>query len=283
MDREFVLLLLALAVGGPALLCLGWLRANLPLLESGQESERHAWLQLWIPLVPGALVIAMLLGWALLEPDNAESVPWPVAFAALPFATLLVRALVRAVRALLRDPGDGPAVTVGLLRPRVTFSPRLVARLDPAALSAAEQHELAHARHLDPLRIWLAQLATDLMWPWPAASRRFRQWLHALELARDEEARMAGAHGEDLAAAIVAAAQLRVGRSPASTLVAGLLGNEAALKERVRRLLEPMHSTSTKPRRPFLLLLVGVALGIAIAFGAILGEATVRAVLGAAP
>lgn len=281
MDRELVLLLLAFAVGGPALLCLGWLRANLPLLDSGHESEGRAWLRLWIPLVPGALVLAMLLGWAILEPDDAESVPWPVALAALPFAALLGRVLIRAAWALLHSPGAGPAVTIGLFRPRVALSPRLVARLDPAALSAAEQHELAHARHLDPLRIWLAQLATDLMWPWPAASGRFRQWLHALELARDEEARIAGAHGEDLAAAIVAAAQLQIGRSPgiASTLV----GDEAALKERVRRLLEPMHSTATKQRRPFLLPLVGFALGIAIAFGATLGEATVRAVLGAPP
>jgi beta-lactamase regulating signal transducer with metallopeptidase domain len=74
------------------------------------------------------------------------------------------------------------------LRPWVLSSPYLAKTLDDRTIEAALEHERAHARHHDPLRIWLAQLATDLQWPWPQAHKRFQLWILALELARDEEA-----------------------------------------------------------------------------------------------
>ena len=80
------------------------------------------------------------------------------------------------------------AATVALLRPRVVVCETFGAQLDEHALAAALAHEQAHARHRDPLRIWLAQIVTDLQWPLSGARARFEQWLFALELARDEEA-----------------------------------------------------------------------------------------------
>jgi hypothetical protein len=53
-----------------------------------------------------------------------------------------------------------------------------------------------------------AQLATDL--PWPQPRRTLGAWRDLLEQARDDEAVMDGVRPEDLAAAIVSAAQWRI-------------------------------------------------------------------------
>ena len=57
------------------------------------------------------------------------------------------------------------AVTVGLVRPRVRIDERLRDAVPAPSLAAVQAHEEAHARHRDPLRIWLAQTITDLQWP----------------------------------------------------------------------------------------------------------------------
>ncbi len=116
----------------------------------------------------------------------------------------------------------------------------------------------------DPLRIWLAR-------------KRLHQWLTALELARDEEARAAGIDGTDLAEVILASARLR-GTANLS-IQAALVGEPSALKERIRRLLDP---SPVSPRPPLAsgsraLLLLVPALMIALAAGTMFGEQLVRA------
>src|SRR6266478_2842093 len=110
--------------------------------------------------------------------------------------------------------------------------------LSEGQVNAVLEHARAHARHCDPLRIWLVQLATDLQWPWPQAHERLRRWLLALELARDEEARATGIEGTDLANAILASARFdqRVNLPPQ----AALTGEASALKHRIGRLLDPL-------------------------------------------
>ena len=272
MDRELVLGMLALLLCGAAMGAFGWLRAP-TTTGSPLEEERTRWGAIWLPLLPAAVIFFALGGWALAEPDDAEPVPMFVLLLALPFAILWIRALVRAGRALM-PMKHVAAATVGLVKPRVVVSPDLAAALDPMALAAAIQHETAHARHRDPLRIWLAQLATDLQWPWPAARRRFRSWLEALELARDAEARLDGVAGEDLAAAIVAAVQL----SRAWTLAA-LDGNGVALVRRVAALLGPLPPMNPGRRAFVPVLLVAGLLVTALVFGATEGEPIVRTLL----
>src|SRR5262249_36567356 len=139
-----------------------------------------------------------------------------------------------------------PIATVGLVRPRVVVAEDLCDALDPAALTAALAHECVHVRHRDPLRIWLAQIATDLQWPSPSARRRFERWLASLQLARDEEARVGGASGDDLAAAVVAVA--RMPWHPLGAAIAGLTGAETSLASRVHRLLAPLpHDRGRRP------------------------------------
>lgn len=242
MDRELVLAVLALALGGGAY-ALGelggwslarWRRGGGGAGEEGGARrgergeageararrqgggsfalERRAWRRIWRPLAPGLLVLAFLIGWALQEPDSAEALPILAFAIALPFALLWARAGLRAARSARSAAGVAAAkplaATVGLWRPRTILSPLLHEQLDAAALRAVMEHEAAHARHRDPLRLWLAQLVTDLQWPLSGARRRFTEWRLALELARDDEALARGVDGGDLAAGLLAVARL---------------------------------------------------------------------------
>ena len=157
-----------------------------------------------------------------------------------------------------------PIATVGLLRPRVVIADGLDDTLDPEAMAAALAHERVHVRRRDPLRIWLAQLATDLQWPNPSARQRFQRWLASLELARDEEARLEGASGADLAAAVVAVAKME--RLEPGTVMAALTGAEASLKSRIRRLLDPLPPDDVGRSR-----IVAVAVVLSLAAGVLAG------------
>jgi beta-lactamase regulating signal transducer with metallopeptidase domain len=275
-----VLVITALAVCGPLTCVVGvWPRvARWP--ASGIDAERVAWRRLWVALCPAALVVAMLVGWALREPDPSdERVHAMLAVAAVPSALVCVRAMVRAVLSLASR--ERPlAATAGVLRPRVYIAPRLEQALDVAALSAAREHEAAHARHRDPLRLWLAQLAADLQWPSSAAARRFADWRHALELARDEEARARGVDGADLADAILTTARTA---SSGGVVAAGLTGDATRLRERIRRLLEPLSQPARSCATGRELAVVAVLFGAALAMGMAQGEVLIRLIPGVQP
>jgi Zn-dependent protease with chaperone function len=196
MDREYLLEILIAVIGGVALFASGWWPARSDYQASGVSRERVAWNGIWLPLVPLALSVAWLIGWALVEPDPTEAAPVALFIAAVPFVILFTRATARAVRSLVRETREHGAAIVGVLRPRILISPRLAEALQDRELEAVVEHERAHAQHRDPLRVWLAQLATDLQWPWPQARVRFRAWIHALELARSRRHRfLAEEHG----------------------------------------------------------------------------------------
>lgn len=278
MNRDVVLATLALVLGGAGLSLSSWLppRAAPTSAEiGGLTLERRAWRRVWLPLVPAALALATLIGWALQEPGETDELLRPfAAVLAVPISLVWARAALRAVLALRRPRTLPPFATLGLVRPRLVVGPGVEGVLDPAALGAAVAHERAHVAHRDPLRIWLAQLATDAQWPNPKARARLDQWLSTLELARDDEARRAGARGEDLAAAVVAIAGLARGeRAPA---VARLTGAELALASRVHRLLVPLRG---EPERHALAgpLAVLVSLAAAIVIGLEFGDSLLRA------
>jgi beta-lactamase regulating signal transducer with metallopeptidase domain len=162
------------------------------------------------------------------------------------------------------------------LRPAVVVSDAVRACLDPEALAAVHAHERAHARHRDPLRIWLALLATDLQWPCRAARCRFQAWRRTLEMARDEEVRAAGTDGLDLAAAILGVAQLTF---ESARLSVAFLDDHSSFRERILRLLSPPASLpggGSWRSRPVLLI---AALAMAVLFGLVFGDHVVAGVL----
>ncbi len=279
MERESFLTVLIALLGGVALLACGWWPAGQTGRGSARRMERLMWRRIWWTFVPALTVAAWLCGWALAEPDPVpEKVPVTVLLASVPFLLLFARGAIRAGWSLLRDDGDPGTATVGLLKPWIVFSPHLAKALDDRALEAALEHERAHARHRDPLRIWLAQLVTDLQWPWPQARERFRAWIVALELARDEEARAAGADGSDLASAILATARMR--NHAIVSPVAALIGEQSVLKQRIACLLDPLmdqaEEVETRWARPWILAPV---LLISVMLGSVFGEIVVRTLL----
>ncbi len=279
MERECLLSILVALLGGTMILACGWWPAAQTSQGSARRVEQFMWRRIWWTFIPALAVAAWLCGWALVEPDPVpEKVPPAVLLLSVPFLLLFARAAIRAVWSLLRDDGDPGTATVGLLKPWIVFSPHLAKALDDRVIEAALEHERAHARHRDPLRIWLAQIVTDLQWPWPQARERFRAWIVALELARDEEARAAGVDGSDLASAILAAARLR--RHAIVSPVAALIGEQSVLKQRIARLLNPLadQAQEVRARWPQPLILAPVLL-IAVVLGSAFGEIVVRTLL----
>jgi hypothetical protein len=279
MERECFLSILVALLGGTMILACGWWPARDASGGSARHLERLRWKWIWLPLAPASVIAASLCGWALAEADpTPEKASILLILASVPFALLFGRAAVRALWSLVRDEGDVVTATVGLLRPWVLFSPYLAKVLDGRTIEAALEHERAHARHRDPLRIWLAQLAIDLQWPWPQAQKWLRLWILALELARDEEARASGVDGSDLATAILASA--RLGRQAILPANAALIGDPSTLKERISRLLEPLPLDAPRTHTmTWTALVVIPVLLSAIGFGSVFGEHIVRTLL----
>jgi BlaR1 peptidase M56 len=279
MERESLLSLLIVLLGGLALQTF----ASWPFASGRtagvEDLERTRWTRLWWPLTPALLVAAWLCGWALSQPDPVPDRVGLLVFAGcVPFVFLVARAVMRATWSLIRRPEEYGVATVGFIRPRIVISLDLAKVLDDRALRAALEHERAHARHRDPLRIWLAQFATDLQWPWPSAQRRFRAWQAALECARDDEARAAGVDGPDLAAAVLASLRFHssvMGRG------AQLTGEASTLEERVARLLRPLPQSSQdgSPSLERAALLLTPALLLAVALGIAFGERILKPLL----
>lgn len=286
MGRETLLTILTLLLGGLAAQPLALWPHRARCDETPRLAERRAWLQLWLPVVPALVVAAWLCGWALREPDPVHDRfdHGILVTACLPFAAVALRAALRAAWALVRKPAGLPVSTAGLLQPRVVFSPFFARILDDGQTRAAWEHEQAHVRHRDPLRIWLAQIATDLQWPWPWARERFDAWLDILEHVRDDEARSRGASGVDLAGAVLAAARQSSSsgvRPPGARWAAGtdaaLIDGARSLKMRIARLLSPMPDTAGTQARVRLndaaaVALVAATLLISGALGAVYGE-----------
>lgn len=274
MDRDLVLAgLLIISVGITLLGVAPWPMLIRPK-RSAREWERATWRAVWWRSVPVVAVVSILIGWALVEPAvSDEPLPLSALVVSGLFTIVWIRAAVRALMALNAPPPV--AGTIGIWHPRAVWSQAFVQAIDPEALDAARLHEEAHVRHRDPARIWLAQIITDLQWPWPSARRRFAQWRSVLELARDEEARLAGADGADLAAAVLTAAQFRVPPRAGATLWDG----GVRLEERIDRLLGPMASAELAEGHGPALAVVPISIAGVLSgmrFGEFLVQALVR-------
>jgi hypothetical protein len=296
MERESLLSILIMLLGGIALQPFAWWPSAGAADLAPAQLERRSWRRLWYPVVPTLLVAAWLCGWALREPDPVRDPldPWVLLAVWLPFGLVFARAGARGIWSLLRRPLDCGVSTVGLIQPQVVFSPFLAKQLEDGVIRAALAHERAHAIHRDPLRIWLAQLVTDLQWPWPGAARRLEVWLEALELARDDEARAEGADGADLAAAVLGSVRYlerlaapRPGNGLTGTQLAHarLIGDAGALRTRVARLLAPLPRQTRRlaDGRERLeragVVLIPLLL-TALVLGAVYGDGVIRALLG---
>ena len=279
MERESLLAILIVLLGGLALQLFAKWPGRISAQSGSRPLERLQYLAVWWPAAPALTVAAWLCGWALSQPDPVpERVGFLLFVAAVPFAIVGGRALLRALWSLCRSPRRYGFATIGLLRPRIVVAPELEQALDPRALQAALAHERTHVRHYDPLRIWLAQFVTDLQWPCASARTRFTRWLASLELARDDEARAGGVEGADLAAAVLGSLRYQMGFTAA---VATLIGQPEALSARIARLLRPLPPTATGGEPPYHIVAGGLATvwALAIALGLLFGEPLIGSLL----
>ena len=238
MERESLLAMLVLILGGLVLQLFAAWPVRRHDDSAWRKREALLWFGLWWPVATALTVAAWLCGWAISQPDPVPGhVSGLIFLVALPFVLIGARAVLRAIWSLWHTPRGFAIATVGFWSPRVIVAPELAQLLDANALRAALAHERAHVRHRDPLRIWLAQFVTDLQCPWSAAQRRFTDWLTALELARDDEARAGGIDGADLAAAVLGSLRLQCRTSGTA---ATLIGRPEALPARIARLLGPL-------------------------------------------
>ena len=279
MERESLLCVLIVLLGGLALQCSAIGFRGAESAADSRQLERLRWFALWRPIVAALFVAAALCGWATSQPDPVPDHVGPLVFViGAPFALIFLRAAFRASWSLLRPAGDYSIATVGLIRPRVILAPELAQSLDEQALEAALAHERAHVRHRDPLRIWVGQFAADMQWPWACGERRFAAWLAALEHARDDEARAEGVDGAALAAAVLGSLRFQ---TEARGIGARLTGNEAGLQTRIARLLQPLSNAPTQQTSSLLNVAGTLTLGyaLAVALGAAFGENLIRPLL----
>lgn len=243
MDRDEVAIVLSLLVSGLIVWIVG------AFLRPGNAiNQTLAWRRVWLPALPASTALAVFVGWGLSDPEGSQGLHASRWLLLVPLTFVWVRATVRACRAAFGTP-KGAAYATGILFPRVTVSDTFRSMLTEGELHAVLAHEQGHVVHRDPARVLLAQWITDLQWPLRAGEERRRAWLHAMELARDDEAIFErGADASDLASALVKAASL--GCSPVEG-AASFADNEALLEARVVRLLRGQRPPASS--RSFLL------------------------------
>lgn len=84
MDREIVFAVLLLVLVGPALCMGGFWRGRDRRIGSGMCLERTGWQRVWLPLAPGALIAAALVGWVL-TPSQKQLSLYRSRYSSLPF------------------------------------------------------------------------------------------------------------------------------------------------------------------------------------------------------
>lgn len=130
--------------------------------------------------------------------------------------------------------GAAPACTRGLLLPRVELEAALVQRLSDDELEATVLHELEHAQALDPLRLFIAQLALSINPLGRLLAPELARYHFAREALCDRRAVQRGADPLALARSIVSVAA----PAPATAFVAALGGHGIdGIRVRVQLLL----------------------------------------------
>jgi beta-lactamase regulating signal transducer with metallopeptidase domain len=146
------------------------------------------------------------------------------------------RLQARSISVVRRAPAA--VFTYGWLRPRLFVDACFVRDNDAQILRAALLHELAHARELDPLRIFVARICLMLNPLGRLLAPEFERWRDAREGVCDAEAVRLGGDPLSLAEGILSAARFRCAGTAACGM-SMLCGHDAAmLRLRVALLMD---------------------------------------------
>ena len=137
---------------------------------------------------------------------------------------------------------------VGVVRPRLILSRRVLETLSPEQLDAALSHERAHQMSRDNVKRLLVVLAPNVLPFVNGFDKLEHQWGRFIELAADEHATR-GQIGRSVALAEALIRVARLGNSAvALPLASSLCAREEDLAERVHRLLG-LEATTASPTR----------------------------------
>lgn len=247
---------------------------------SSTPARDRARVLLGLRLLPASAAAIAAVGlvvpaYLLFEPaDAGERVTWPLAVLAVAALAIVLRGLLRGLRALWataalvqRWMGEAEAVTlprspvpvfrirdalpvfsvVGLRRPRMYVSARVLDALTPDELAAAVAHEQAHLGAADNLKRLLMRSCPDLLVLSRASRAIEAEWGHAAEAAADDQA----SRGRRETALSLAAGLVKVARlapSSAAGLPVSALHDGGDVEARVKRLLDgvPADDGSTR-------------------------------------
>lgn len=152
------------------------------------------------------------------------------------------------------------ALTVGLIRPRIYLSSRLLEVLSPAELSVVVAHERAHRHRRDALSLLIADVLSRLHLPW-IRSRLLADLRLATEQACDEEAARATGDRLGVAKAILTVTRLG-GERPLRSHALLVTITGADIQVRVGALLHPAPTPKSWPQG-----LVAAGTGLLAALG----------------
>ncbi|PMC40722.1 peptidase M56 [Bacillus sp. UMB0899] len=140
--------------------------------------------------------------------------------------------------------GEPIAYTVGFLEPIIVISTNLIELLDKTELEAVIHHESAHQKYNDPLKVFILQLISEVMWYIPLTKWCYENYKIMVELVADEYAvnRMGSQVG--LGSALLKLLKTCIhNRSSAPVLVPF---SDGTVNFRIKQLLEPEFSIPVK-------------------------------------
>ena len=260
-------------------------RAAAGLSPLAQSRVLFAALAFPFALALSVAAVGVLLPFVVFEPtDTAESVPislFVLAFAGAAMLSTIAWRLVRSWRAtaaLMRawmsrarrlnddaglevfaiDEGFPVVAVVGIRRPSLFVSERVLESCSRDEVAAMMAHERAHVRTHDNLRRLVLEARADFV----PASRRvalIQAWRDATENAADSAAAERGeTNATDLAAALVSIGRL-AHNADQTRLVSSAFYSESGLASRVRRLVQRGGATELVTRSSLAPSIVGVS------------------------
>lgn len=159
---------------------------------------------------------------------------------------------------------------VGILKPRLLVTSRLLQMLTPEELSAAVAHEHAHKRALDNLKRLAMRTSPDVFGRTTIGRRIENEWCLASEQLADSRAALDAPTGVALASALIKVARFgpaTMTSREALSLVSPLVGGDS-LSSRIDQLLNPPRRRPNRVRTTACVLLSAVlALTCALAYG----------------
>ncbi|KKI92451.1 hypothetical protein WQ54_08720 [Bacillus sp. SA1-12] len=135
------------------------------------------------------------------------------------------------------------AFTFGFASPTIVLSTELIKMLDQEELAAVVYHETAHQKSFDPIKTFILQLISEVMWYIPLTKWAYQNYKILVELVADEYAvrRMGSELG--LGSALLKLIKTRIGGSSAPALVHFTGGT---VDYRIKQLIEPEPSIPVK-------------------------------------